>query len=245
MSCIEHITLLLEHLDEVESIRFFDEHTQKTTVPADSVSIVPASDILFTEEQTAEIREKAEALLKERNDPALRATVESDLELIGHMIREARFYPYAALLEHAAGLWDYMDHPIVIISNEQAVYESAKRLRDETVSYIQEMVQEGKLLPKYVMWHDPMHIAPGCVQIAEDPLGENTSGIEELHIPNESLPLKLKLLQERKRVLFCLKEQDAGRLIDACIENKYRYRREHTSFSERAGHYKYYHKIKH
>ncbi len=209
--------------DEVESIRFFDEHTQKTTVPADSVSIVPASDILFTEEQTAEIREKAEALLKERNDPALRATVESDLELIGHMIREARFYPYAALLEHAAGLWDYMDHPLVIISDEQAVYESAKRLRDETVSYIQEMVQEGKLLPKYVMWHDPMHIAPGCVQIAEDPLGENTSGIEELHIPNESLPLKLKLLQERKRVLFCLKEQDAGRLIDACIENKYRY----------------------
>ncbi len=209
--------------DEVESIRFFDEHTQQTTVPADIVSIVPASDILFTDAQVTEIRNKAEALLKEKNDPSLTASVEADLELIENRIREARFYPYTALLEHTAGLWDYMDHPLVIMSDDHAVYESAKRLTDETVSYIQEMVRESKLLPKYVMWHELSRIAPESVHIAEDPYEENISGIYELNIPNEALSLKLKLLKDRKKVLFCLKEQEGSRLIDACIENKYPY----------------------
>ena len=65
-----------------------------------------------------------------------------------------------ALLEKTSGLWKYMDHPQIILSDEDSIYENIRHLLEETTVYIQEMVQEKKLLPKYVMWHELSRIAP-------------------------------------------------------------------------------------
>ncbi len=210
--------------DEIDSIRFFDEATQKTIAPADHVEIVPASDILFTEDQVQEITEEAERLLEEKGDDALRGSVETDLELLKNGVIQTGMYPYTALLNQTASILDYMDHPLVIWSDRSAIEESTRRLIEDTTSYIQEMVQEKKMLPRFSMWHDLHRIADGCRSMEEDPYYDNTSGISEIHLPNEPLDLKLKLLDDGSRVLFCLKEKEMPRLIDACIENKHPYR---------------------
>ena len=184
--------------DEIDSIRFFDESTQKTITPADHVEIVPASDILFTEDQVQEITEEAERLLEEKGDDALRGSVETDLELVKNGAIQAGMYPYTALLNQTASILDYMDHPLVIWSDRTAIEES--------------------------MWHDLHRVADGCRSMEEDPYYDKTSGISEIHLPNEPLDLKLKLLDDGSRVLFCLKEKEMPRLIDACIEYKHPYK---------------------
>ena len=53
---------------EIESIRFFDVATQKTIETVPEIEIVPASDVLFTESEIAEIREEAEKILSKTNE---------------------------------------------------------------------------------------------------------------------------------------------------------------------------------
>ena len=64
---------------------------------------------------------------------------------------EKQMYPYMALLESSAGIVDYMDRPQIIWSDEQLIQEAVKTFNTETISYVQEMVQEGKMLPKYAV----------------------------------------------------------------------------------------------
>ncbi|MBQ1285963.1 MAG: hypothetical protein IIY19_05925, partial [Lachnospiraceae bacterium] len=182
--------------DEIDSIRFFDVETQKTALPADKVKIVPANTVLFTEEEVSIIEQKAREYLEKEDEVMLSSAVEADLELIRNSIRETRLYPYMALLEKTSGLWEYMDHPQIILSDEDSIYENTRHLLEETTVYIQEMVQEKKLLPKYVMWHELSRIAPDSSFVREDPFMDNLAGIEELHLPEEPMEVRLKMIND-------------------------------------------------
>ncbi len=210
--------------DEVESIRFFDADTQKTMFPAKEVRIVPASDLLFTEADVEEIMRKSEELLQKQDDVMLSSAIEADLALIQENIREPRLYPYTALLSQTSGLWEYLDNPLIVYSDEETIKESARRLVEETTAYIQEMVQEKKLLPRFSMWHELSRIAPKCRKIKEDPMAANISGIGEVYLPNETLDLKLRLLlEDGGRVLLILHDKDAERVLNTCVEEKIPY----------------------
>lgn len=209
--------------NEIESIRFFDISTQKTIIPIDEVTIVPACDVLLDEVQLQEITEVSNQLLSEHPDDQLEENAWKDFDLLNHGIREPRFYPYMAYLSKTSGIWEYMNHPLLILSDEVAISESVKRLIEDTTSYIQEMAQEKKMLPKFAVWHDFYQIKERLKKVVFDPFVDNFSNIEELHLPNESLAMKLKLLSAHQKVLFCLKEQDAKRVIECCIEQDYKY----------------------
>lgn len=209
--------------NEIESIRFFDIATQKTVRQIDEVRIVPASDILFNEEQTAEIRRKAEHILQEKDDVLLRTEVENDLDAIEAGIREPRMYPYAALLESTSDLSGYMDYPLIVFSDEEAVRRQAKHMMEETISYIQEMVQESKMLPKFSVWKEMDRVAPVCQKIVEDPLAANTAHITEVHIPNEPLEIRLKIMNRPGRNVIVLNRKEADRVKAVMKEMKISY----------------------
>lgn len=202
---------------EIDSIRFFDVLTQKTIEQIQSVKIVPASDVLFSDAQIQEVTTKARTLL-EKNQNIKSGDIEADLEAIESHIFERRMYPYMALLDQSSGIWEYMDNPIFILSNPTQINESIKHLIDDSIIYIQEMVQEGKLLEKYAVWHDYTRIAPDCIRINEDPFMDNISMIEELHLPNESLDIRLKLLDNKKRNILVLSDKEIKKVIDQCID---------------------------
>ena len=54
---------------EIDSIRFFDEGSQKTIKQVKEVKLVPASDVLFTDAEIEEIKTKAAALLENNANP--------------------------------------------------------------------------------------------------------------------------------------------------------------------------------
>ena len=216
--------LRVEFFDtEIESIRFFDVATQKTIETIDAAEIVPASDVLFSDEQIAEIREKAETILAKENNSILSENTESDLVLMESHIFEKRMYPYMALTESSAGIWDYMDQPQIIYSDEQLIREAIKTFTEETISYVQEMVQEGKMLPRYTLWHDFERVLQPYKKVKEDPFADNTSGIEEVHLPSDTLDMRLKLIDRSERNVLVLPEKEMMRTIDACIENRIEY----------------------
>ena len=202
---------------EIESIRFFDVATQKTIRAVDEVRIVPASDVIFTDSQIEEIRARAMDLIK--GPDLLSAHVESDLMAMEQHIFERSQYPYMALLEKTAGIWDYMDSPDLIFSDEALINESAKKLNEESISYVQEMVQEGKMLPKYTMYHELSRVAPSSRRIKEDPFENNIAGIEELHLPNEPVETRLKMINDGSKTVLALGEKELARTVDLCNEN--------------------------
>ena len=209
--------------DEIESIRFFDVETQKTIVPIEEIDIVPANDLLFSDSDSEEIIKGTKELLNKLDDVILSSTIESDLELIKQNICDTRLYPYTAFLSKNYGIWDYMNHPLMIYSDEEVIEENIKHIITETTSYIQEMVQEKKLLPKFTVFHDYHHIGDKCPKIIEDPIHNEIVNIEEVHLPNEPLNIKIRLLKDYKKVVIALNEKELDRIKHAFNEEKIEY----------------------
>ncbi len=209
--------------DEIESIRFFDVTTQQTIVPIQEIDIVPASDLLFSQEDSDEIQNGVSNLLNKLDDVMLSSSIENDLELIKQNICESRLYPYTAFLKHNYSLCDYMDQPLMIYSDPELIEESTKHLVTETTSYLQEMVQEKKLLPKFTVFHEYDSLGKHCKKVVEDPIHNQLVDIEELHLPNESLNIKIKLLKEYKQVVIAVHEKELERIKQACNEEKIKY----------------------
>lgn len=202
---------------EIDSIRFFDPSTQKTIEQAKNVKIVPATDVLFTDNQIQEITKKARQILKDDNRN-LSGDIESDLKALENHIFEKRMYPFTALLSEASGIWDYMDHPVFILSDPVNIQESIKHMMEDTIAYVQEMVQEGKMLPKYSLFHEYGRIASTCKRVNENPFIDNISMIGELHLPNEALDLRLKMLNTPEKNVLALSEKEITRVIETCME---------------------------
>ncbi len=215
--------------DEVESIRFFDISTQKTKETVSEVNIVPASEVLFGETETGEILEECRRILAEKNDPILSASVDSDLSMIEAQIRENRLYPYTAYPKQTSGIWDYMKDPLVIFSDPELIRDNVKRLNEDTVTYIQEMAQEKKMIARFTVWHDLSRVEKECRLMKEEAFADNIANISELHLPNEMLDIRLDILRGSGRVLFCLSAKETERVIDKCLENNIPY---HLSASD-------------
>ena len=202
----------------IESIRFFDVLTQRTIETTNQVQIVPASDLLFSDEDIEEIKTKALDITKQ----LLPSQVETDLMSLEQHVIDCSMYPYTALLSKTYGIWDYMKQPEFIYSDEELIHNSAKRFIQDAISYVQEMVQEEKMLPYYTLYHEYTRI-PAKKKILFDPFMDNFSNIHEVHLPNENLETKLKLLPKDHKVILALAEKEFKKVINSCKENKIPY----------------------
>jgi transcription-repair coupling factor (superfamily II helicase) len=95
-------------IQKIDSIRFFDVLSQKTIETVQEVKIVPASDVIFTDEEIDEIQKKAEELTKGE----MPGEIEPDLMSLESHVFDRSMYPYMSLLDHTAGIWDYMQDPL-------------------------------------------------------------------------------------------------------------------------------------
>lgn len=149
----------IEFFDTViESIRFFDENTQRTIKETENVQIGPAGDILFTAEQKKIIKEKVHERLQKEivnmdqwDADVLSDHVEADLYDIENDAGDPRLYVYYSYVT-TAQLTDYI-HGTVIYSSKESVQNAYKHVNEENVTFLQESVQDHVLLPKYTMFH--------------------------------------------------------------------------------------------
>lgn len=208
----------IEFFDNIiESIRFFDIATQRTISTTDKITLLCAGEILLNEKECTTLKAKLNHELNQyrQKNPELAASVEDilamDLEYLQNRIYETRLYPYLSYLDDTACLLDYIQNPQLILSNPIKCKDHLKQMLEESIQYVQEMVQEGKMLPHFSLYKD-VNQAMGKYPLTEiDPFLNQASTIRETSLPTEPLPILLDVIHQQAldhTVLLILKEAE-------------------------------------
>ncbi|KAF0227186.1 MAG: transcription-repair coupling [Erysipelotrichaceae bacterium] len=209
--------------NEIESIRSFDLSTQRSVESLTSITVQPASDLLFTDEEITILETKLRGMLNERQTKEgyslLEETVENDLELMRLKLKENHLYRYRAFMDDSQTLLDYVQDPLVIASSAEDIKEHHKILHEETLDYLLEMVTDHKSLPIFEVFADYGKIVTK-VRTNDLRRFETTHNLHlpfrELDIPSQSLLNHVKMIVEElktKTVVCCLKEAEIKQLI--------------------------------
>ena len=221
----EDYPIRIEFFDTViESIRCFDPATQRTIEKRDHVKIIPATDLLFTDEDISTIIEKGNVLKKKAQRQAEAAIqrqfdifIENDFDALSNHQRENHLYRYYALLDQHSSLLDYAQDACIILSTDEEIHEVEKKVNEETIDYIQELNATGQGLPVYTQFNsiDKLTAGRDCIHVnlfmnMEQPI---VSGFLQLPRPELSLDKCLDMAvkeSKKKSVLFCLDHSEIG-----------------------------------
>lgn len=221
----EDYPIRIEFFDTViESIRCFDPATQRTIEKRDHVKIIPATDLLFTDEDISTIIEKGNVLKKKAQRQAEAAIqrqfdifIENDFDALSNHQRENHLYRYYALLDQHSSLLDYAQDACIILSTDEEIHEVEKKVNEETIDYIQELNATGQGLPVYTQFNSVDKLTAGrdCIHVnlfvnMEQPI---VIGFLQLPRPELSLDKCLDMAvkeSKKKSVLFCLDHSEIG-----------------------------------
>ena len=153
--------------DEVESIRYFDIAKQTSIESLDKVTILPASDILLTEEEKAKGSEKLYAALEKEQDvlsysdfEKIRDTVDDLAFKLGEgSIDESLYKYYGFLTEDHYSIFDYCQSFTKVFVDLPAIYSSHNILQNDSHMYLSELYENQKALPRLEIYQDLERIA--------------------------------------------------------------------------------------
>ena len=148
--------------DEIESIRFFEISTQISSKTTQKVDILPACDLLLTDEELKNGSEKIYDILE--NDQKhldygtfelLRDTTVNDIDRLFEGHYDERLYKYYGLLtnEHYS-LLDYCDGFTRIIVDKPSIEQSNEMIQEESLNYLNELHEKGKIISHLGMFQD-------------------------------------------------------------------------------------------
>ena len=139
--------------DEIDSIRFFDEKTQRTISTTQSIRILPATDLLYTNEMIEPGIKKIEDVFNncyQKLSVDLQEDLEKYFELDMANIREhdttcpiAKYYPY---LNETASILSYVEDATLYLGTEKGIKDNYKLFVEELFSYHLEMFEEGRMI---------------------------------------------------------------------------------------------------
>lgn len=223
----------IEFFDNViESIRFFDITTQRTISIVDEIQLVPATQYLFTASEKTELMQEVHQAFQRQctklNDhlqEKLRERVEQDLGAIQNGFIDGSLYRYFAFLKQPSTIFDYMDQPLVIFSSEEEVKQSYQRIQEESISYIQELSQEGIALPKFTNYADPFqiavkkeHLSIGMFQDQKHPVSSQIMAQIVGDLAFERIMEQVIQEKNEKCVVLCLQKKEME-IVSAYLTN--------------------------
>lgn len=134
--------------NEVESIRFFDIENQLTIEKINNVKIIPATDILFSEDEKRVIIEKLNKTLLSEKDHKFYDNLENkinrDISYVENNIFEQDLYNYYSLLSKECSLIDYTTDALIITSDKNGIIDNEKMIISETIEYVKEQYDIGR-----------------------------------------------------------------------------------------------------
>ena len=212
---------------QIESIRFFDETTQRTIQKISQVHISPATDLLFRDDQIQEIKEnvllsleKEKRRLKESQDQEmLQDHIEADLRYLESYEPENILYFYFPYTK-TYSLMDYLEGTIYFSSIEE-VQRALKKLNEENITYVQERVQDHLSLPKYMLFWDLESLKKGRKTIHFHEFVHSdfaTSSFQSLEKAVQPLLMQIKGLDRKKKIYFALEEKELQK-VKGCLED--------------------------
>lgn len=231
--------LRIEFFDNIiESIRFFDISSQRTIEVVKEVTIIPATDILFTNDEIKELVEQVNkdlAIQQEKLEPVLRTKLEEhvnqDLDAIANHYVEGKIYKYYAFLNKTFTIMDYIKDAVCIVSSIEEARDAIKHIQEESIQYLQELYQEGSSLYKFgvfeefdrsIMHHKVLNFAmfvdykkPVSSQIMTISLGDINLERTMQEIMQEAM---------HRKVLLCLDDHEQIQVKKLLDEKNIRYR---------------------
>lgn len=205
--------------NEIDSIRFFDIASKRTIKTVDEIEIIPASDLLLSDLQREEIQSKVKIKTDKITNEELLSHIEEDMERLEAQDKERYLCKYYALLDKQYSIYDYMDHPTVVLSSEEEVRQTFKRISEENIAYIQELQSLNMSMAIYQFCREIEAIVQNYMSIGlfvneKQPL---FSSVEELSYVDISLDKKISdaiALRNEYAIFFCLKEMEKKQVED-------------------------------
>ena len=192
--------------DVIDSIRFFDNDSQRSLEYIDEVEICFSKDVFFNDEEKQYLKDNVEVLSGE---------MELEMEYIYSDIYRPSQYFYYAYFEKSH-LLDYFKDNYLYLSDKDKINTHIKMLSDESVSYIQEMYEEKRLPLKFYVFADFHRI---CVSedIIEGRPFSDISKISEVDLPYGTLDYILNVLaiEKAKYKLLVLDEKHIEEVIES------------------------------
>lgn len=139
--------------DEIDSLRFFDEATQRTIESVNEVTIIPATELLYDKDEIEDAVDYLNGLYDkciDHLDPDRQDDLENyfniDMENLKHHDTSPSMYKYYAAFKHSSSILKYQEDMICVLSSYSGVKENEKLLTEEMFSYQLEMFNEGRTI---------------------------------------------------------------------------------------------------
>ena len=203
--------------DEIESIRFFSIANQISYEQVDEVTILPASLILFNNEEKEKIGSKIKkVLLNDKNDlpnniyQELVNQTEEDIDDLKSSNLNSKFYKYYGFLkENYCNLLDYLSNSNqIIVNNEDEFLNSKNNIFAESDAFLNELFKEGKSISNLKYFNKEANVFNNS---------EYTYFLNNFFIHASSEQLDLS-----SNSLYSSRDIDITRLIEMYIKNDYK-----------------------
>lgn len=147
--------------DEIESIRFYNQNTQRTIENINEITILPASDILYDDQEVTKViskindlRDSQAEILDELYLEDFLNKVSIDQENLRNHDTSFSMYSYYNLFNQTTSIGDYLDDPLIILSNNQDINFAYKNYLEENFYYYQELINVGKSVKGLNLFRD-------------------------------------------------------------------------------------------
>ena len=203
--------------DEIESIRFFSIANQISYEQVDEVTILPASLILFNNEEKEKIGSKIKkVLLNDKNDlpnniyQELVNQTEEDIDDLKSSNLNSKFYKYYGFLkENYCNLLDYLSNSYqIIVNNEDEFLNSKNNIFAESDAFLNELFKEGKSISNLKYFNKEANVFNNS---------KYTYFLNNFFIHASSEQLDLS-----SNSLYSSRDIDITRLIEMYIKNDYK-----------------------
>lgn len=144
--------------DEIESLRFFDKNTQRSLENVQEVTILPATDLLFDNQDIEGVISQIEDLKDKTKcdeyQDELDEEISIDIESIKNHQASSRLYQYMGLFASSTTLRSYFDDVLIVTSSQEKIKTVYNQYVEETFYYTHELQSMGKMVKGLSLYHE-------------------------------------------------------------------------------------------
>ena len=193
--------------DEIESIRYFDLAKQTSIRELDEVTILPASDVLLSEEDRLGSGEKLYAALEKEQEilpyttfEKLRDTVDELASQFAESRMDEKLYKYMGFLSNRHySIFDYCSNFTKVFVDIAAIENSNQLLQNESNLYLNELYENGKCLSRLEIYQDIKRLVDFNQHITTSPFIDTPSAVT---FPVQNIPYQASKTNDAINIIF-------------------------------------------
>ncbi|MBO6048073.1 MAG: transcription-repair coupling factor [Erysipelotrichaceae bacterium] len=214
--------------DEIDSISFFDKDTQRRKTEALEVSILPATDMLYDEEQSLKAIEGIQELmtkvdLPEEMKDELQTNITMDIESLKAFDYEPRIYQYMAMMSQHS-IFEYAPQATIITASYQGILNQYKDFTSDTFRYIYELHSVGQMLKGLKLVLDPQPLLKKRIDFVafkekDNQIPFNAHAVEIALINEHAFLVQLKDYLAANKVVICVETERQLNSVSQYLDN--------------------------